>query len=122
MKYLILTSKQFKELNVGGVTKVVKNDIEYLIKKDIDDLGEVSYHVVSAKEVENAKTYDVLVQTKNSILLTQEQSEKVLNGETILVKKNGRDYGVMLIDGKVVANRIVARPLNEIIVINANER
>ena len=122
MKYLILTNKQFKELNVGGVTKVVKNDIEYLIKKDIDDLGEVSYHVVSAKEVENAKTYDVLVQTKNSILLTQEQSEKVLNGETILVKKNGRDYGVMLIDGKVVANRIVARPLNEIIVINANER
>ena len=122
MKYLILTNKQFKELNAGGVTKVVKNDIEYLIKKDIDDLGEVSYHVVSAKEVENAKTYDVLVQTKNSILLTQEQSEKVLNGETILVKKNGRDYGVMLIDGKVVANRIVARPLNEIIVINANER
>lgn len=122
MKYLILTNKQFKELNAGGVTKVVKNDIEYLIKKDIDDLGEVSYHVVSAKEAENAKTYDVLVQTKNSILLTQEQSEKVLNGETILVKKNGRDYGVMLIDGKVVANRIVARPLNEIIVINANER
>ena len=122
MKYLILTNKQFKELNAGGVTKVVKNEIEYLIKKDIDDLGEVSYHVVSAKEVENAKTYDVLVQTKNSILLTQEQSEKVLNGETILVKKNGRDYGVMLIDGKVVANRIVARPLNEIIVINANER
>lgn len=122
MKYLILTNKQFKELNVGGVTKVVKNDIEYLIKKDIDDLGEVSYHVVSAKEVENAKTYDVLVQTKNSILLTQEQSEKVLNGETILVKKNGRNYGVMLIDGKVEANRIVARPLNEIIVINANER
>lgn len=122
MKYLILTNKQFKELNAGGVAKVVKNEIEYLIKKDIDDLGEVSYHVVSAKEVENAKTYDVLVQTKNSILLTQEQSEKVLNGETILVKKNGRDYGVMLIDGKVVANRIVARPLNEIIVINANER
>lgn len=122
MKYLILTNKQFKELNAGGVTKVVKNDIEYLIKKDIDDLGEVSYHVVSAKEVENAKTYDVLVQTKNSILLTQEQSEKVLNGETILVKKNGRDYGIMLIGGKVVANRIVARPLNEIIVINANER
>lgn len=122
MKYLILTNKQFKELNVGGVTKVVKNDIEYLIKKDIDELGEVSYHVVSAKEVENAKTYDVLVQTKNSMLLTQEQSEKVLKGETILVKKNGRDYGVMLIDGKVVANRIVARPLNEIIVINANER
>lgn len=122
MKYLILTNKKFKELNAGGVTKVVKNDIEYLIKKDIDDLGEVSYHVVSAKEVENAKTYDVLVQTKNSILLTQEQSEKVLNGETILVKKNGRNYGVMLIDGKVEANRIVARPLNEIIVINANER
>ena len=122
MKYLILTNKQFKELNIGGVTKVVKNEIEYLIKKDIDDLGEVTYHVVNAKEVENAKGYDVLVQTKNSILLTQEQSEKVLNGETILVKKNGRDYGVMLIDGKVVANRIIARPLNEIIVINANER
>lgn len=122
MKYLILTNKQFKELNAGGVTKVIKNEIEYLIKKDIDDLGEVTYHVVSAKEIENAKTYDVLVQTKNSILLTQEQSEKVLNGETILVKKNGRNYGIMLIDGKVVANRLVARPLNEIIVINANER
>lgn len=122
MKYLILNCKQFKELQKGGCVEVIKNDIVYTIKNDIDELGQVSTHVVSARECENAKTYDVLVQTKNTILLTQEQSEKVLKGETILVKKNNKDYGIMLIDGKVQANRIVARPLNEIIVINANER
>ncbi len=122
MKYLILNNKQFKELQKGGCVEVIKNDIVYTIKNDINELGQVSTHVVSARECENAKTYDVLVQTKNTILLTQEQSEKVLNGETILLKKNNKDYGIMLIDGKVQANRIVARPLNEIIVINANER
>lgn len=122
MKYLILNNKQFKELQRGGAIEVLKNDIVYTIKAEIDDLGNTAFKVVKARESENAETYDVLVQTKNTILLTQEQSKKVLNGETILVKKNNKDYAVMLVDGEVQANRMVARPLNDIIVINANER